>query len=320
MTRSTNRPVIRSGSTLAEMMVALVSASALMVGTASAIFVAVQGTDTSNTPTSATIDGSVALNDVLSELEFALSFSEQSATAITFTVPDRDGDSNPETIRYAWSGTPGDPLTRQYNGGTAANVAVNVHVFQHDLPPLMPNLLSNADMEAGVANWEAIPGASILIQSSPVHSGSGALEAWQGGPSDNAGARQNVTSQLVNGTRYKISAWLRKFTNQAPYDAKLQLRINSSGGGEQLFATDPIVTNNSNYLLASGTVTPIWSGTLLSAHWEASGVSNIKDLYIDDAALRVRPAVDQIVNISMQVGAESQSLVQSGVVLLNSPL
>src|SRR5262249_36485794 len=41
----------------------------------------------------------------------------------------RNGDANPETVRYAWSGIPGDPLTRSYNGGAPVNVAVGVNAF-----------------------------------------------------------------------------------------------------------------------------------------------------------------------------------------------
>ena len=40
--------------------------------------------------------------------------------------------AGPETIRYAWSGTPGDPLTRQYNGGTVLNVSDYVQFFSLD--------------------------------------------------------------------------------------------------------------------------------------------------------------------------------------------
>lgn len=127
------RSTSRAGYTLAELVVALLGASVLMVGLSSTLFIALQASDTSTTPTTATIDGNEALSELLSDMEFALSFSEQTATAITFSVPDRDGDSNPETIRYAWSGTPGDPLTRQYNGGTVATLVDNVHDFQHDL-------------------------------------------------------------------------------------------------------------------------------------------------------------------------------------------
>ncbi len=72
------------------------------------------------------------MTDVQAELQYAQSVTEQTVTAITVTVPDRDADSNPEEIRYAWSGTPGEPLTRQYNGGTAANAAEGVHDFSVD--------------------------------------------------------------------------------------------------------------------------------------------------------------------------------------------
>jgi hypothetical protein len=60
----------------------------------------------------------------------AVSFSEQTATAATFTVPDRNGDSLPETIRYAWAGA-GSPITRQVNGlpVPAAVIADNVQSF-----------------------------------------------------------------------------------------------------------------------------------------------------------------------------------------------
>ena len=49
---------------------------------------------------------------------------------MTFTVADRTGDSAADTIRYAWSGVAGDPLTRQINAGTAVTVAANVQSLQ----------------------------------------------------------------------------------------------------------------------------------------------------------------------------------------------
>ncbi|MBN2129397.1 MAG: hypothetical protein JW741_07865, partial [Sedimentisphaerales bacterium] len=41
-------------------------------------------------------------------------------------VADRNNDDVPETIRYEWSGAPGDPLTRQYNGGAVVEIVGNV--------------------------------------------------------------------------------------------------------------------------------------------------------------------------------------------------
>ncbi len=128
--------LLRNGWSLVELMVALGGSSALLVGLTSTIFIAMKATDTSTTPTTATIEGNAALMNLLTELEFAISFSEKTLNATTFTVPDRDGNASAETIRYAWSGTPGDSLTRQYNGGTVTSLVENVHslAFQYFQP------------------------------------------------------------------------------------------------------------------------------------------------------------------------------------------
>ncbi len=124
-----NRPTC-GGFTLIELIVSLAAGSVLMVGLSSAIFVALRASDPSNTPAANTFEGLVRLSDMVADLQYTQMISEQTATAITVTVPDRnDPDTNPETIRYAWSGTAGDPVTRQYNSGTVANVVEDVYDF-----------------------------------------------------------------------------------------------------------------------------------------------------------------------------------------------
>ncbi len=68
------------------------------------------------------------LDQITRELKAATSVSEQTATAITFTVPDRTGDGIPETIRYACTGS-AQPLTRQYNSGTVATLIPSMQSF-----------------------------------------------------------------------------------------------------------------------------------------------------------------------------------------------
>jgi type II secretory pathway component PulJ len=68
-----------------------------------------------------------AMQMILMDINLATSMPERTATAITVVVPDRNGNGQPETIRYAWSGTAGAPLTRQINGGTATTLAENVY-------------------------------------------------------------------------------------------------------------------------------------------------------------------------------------------------
>lgn len=121
-------PVIRRGFTLAELAIAMAASSMLVAGMTSAIFLAVRSADT-NSATTLAIQGSLGLEDITAELRDAIYFKQRTATSVMFTVPDRDGDSDVETIRYSWSGTAGDPLHREYNGGTAVAVLDDVHVF-----------------------------------------------------------------------------------------------------------------------------------------------------------------------------------------------
>lgn len=98
----------------------------LVAGLASAIYISSQALDLDSSTSRQSAIASEVLGKLTADLALARSFSERTATAVTFDVPDRDGDLHPETIRYAWSGTPGDPLTYQYNGGTEITLATDV--------------------------------------------------------------------------------------------------------------------------------------------------------------------------------------------------
>lgn len=139
----------RHGLTLMEMAVALVSSGVLVAGLASALYMATKALPPIDSISRQEMAASAVLCDVMADVGMALSFSERSATAITFTVPDRDGDSLVETIRYAWSGTAGDPLTYQYNGGAAFTIATDVQAF--NLEALTRELVieTSGDVTAG---------------------------------------------------------------------------------------------------------------------------------------------------------------------------
>jgi hypothetical protein len=121
-------PRQRVGFTLAELVVSLATATLLMAGMMSAILIATRSAKT-NPGTALVIDGSLALEDLVAELRDAVYFKQRSATVVSFTVPDRDSDGDVETIRYSWSGTLGDSLLREYNGGSAVAVVDDVHAF-----------------------------------------------------------------------------------------------------------------------------------------------------------------------------------------------
>ena len=116
------------GFTLLELMVSVVASSLLMVGLMSALFIASSSLDGTG-DVKRRNEGSEVLAEVLRDLRLAKTFTEKTANAVTFTVPDRDGDTFPETIRYSWTGTAGAPLLYEYNGGPAATIAEDVHEF-----------------------------------------------------------------------------------------------------------------------------------------------------------------------------------------------
>ena len=116
--------------TLVELTVSLALVSILVLACGSMLTVAAKAmsNDKSNVGTDATA-ARAAADMVVDDLKVATAVTEQTARAITMTVPDRDGDGLPETIRYAWSGVAGDPLTRAYNGRAAGTVAANVRAL-----------------------------------------------------------------------------------------------------------------------------------------------------------------------------------------------
>lgn len=110
---------VRSGLTLPELIISISIMSVLLGGIGSAMLLAGKTMPSGNAALLADAEASRALMQIASELSFATSISSVSSTAIEFAVPDRNhGAAGPETIRYEWSGTAGDPFVRRYNGGS----------------------------------------------------------------------------------------------------------------------------------------------------------------------------------------------------------
>lgn len=120
MTRS------RVAYTLMELLVASASASVLVAGLSSALFIAAQSMDIDGGKSAQRARADLALERIVSDAQTATRFRELGSKAIEFDVADRDGDQIEETLRYEWSGTAGDPLTRTLNGGSAVNVLRDV--------------------------------------------------------------------------------------------------------------------------------------------------------------------------------------------------
>ena len=96
------------------------------------MFIVIRASDDGTGPWQGVREGKTTAEELALELRYARSFVQRSANEVEFTVADRNNDASEETICYCWSGTPGDPLTRQYNGGTVVEILPNVHDFDLD--------------------------------------------------------------------------------------------------------------------------------------------------------------------------------------------
>jgi len=133
-TRSRPGPGNRGGPafTLIEVVLTVAVVSIIMGAMVSVMLLATRGMNCGLVRDENTTEGTRAVQQITLDLSLAQAFTERTDRTVAFTVPDRDGDGQPESIRYAWSGVAGDPLTREYNGGPAVNVAENMHHFKLD--------------------------------------------------------------------------------------------------------------------------------------------------------------------------------------------
>ena len=119
----------RCGFSLIELVTSLAIISILMVAMGSAIVIATRGIPDPTSPFAKKMDASQVIGQLANEVAYATAILKMSPTELEFIV-DRSG--TPITISYSWSDTPGDPLTRQYNGGAVINVLENVYDFSLD--------------------------------------------------------------------------------------------------------------------------------------------------------------------------------------------
>lgn len=122
----------RDAYTLIELLVAMASASVLLVGLASSLYLASQALELDGGVAHRRVRADAALARVLADARTAERFYELTSTAVEFDAPDRDDDGAPERVRYAWSGVAGDPLTRSLNGSAPVTLLRSVDSLDFD--------------------------------------------------------------------------------------------------------------------------------------------------------------------------------------------
>ena len=117
------------GVTLAELIVSMAITTMLLAGIGSAILLATHAIPDGESPVETTLETAAVADQILADLRYAKTFLKREPADVEFTVADRTGDALDDTMRYLWSGTPGDPVTRQFNGGNTPAILENVEQF-----------------------------------------------------------------------------------------------------------------------------------------------------------------------------------------------
>src|SRR3954470_11950776 len=97
-----------AGFTMVETVVSMAIIAIVLLACGSVLVLAARVMSSSASGTAAQADaGQTVAPQIAAGLRMAPSYSERTGNAVTFTVPDRNGDGQHDTLRYAWYGAGG---------------------------------------------------------------------------------------------------------------------------------------------------------------------------------------------------------------------
>lgn len=105
------------GFSLIELVTALAISSLIVVAMGSAVMVASAAIP--STVDESKTQAATGLDWIMLEVSEAEQIKSATNNALTFIVPDRDGDGQTELVSYTWSGVRGEPLYRAFNNAAA---------------------------------------------------------------------------------------------------------------------------------------------------------------------------------------------------------
>ncbi len=150
------------------------------------------------------------------------------------------------------------------------------------LQPSRPRatLLTNGGIESGITGWTGLGGSDVVPETDDSHSGAACLQAksrdypWEG-------PEQDITNRLNSGQTYYTSVWVKM--RDSSDTVKVSVFVATTNGSRRFSL--PGVSVGTAWTEITGTIRPLWTGTLTAAHWRVETSSESKDFYIDDAVL-----------------------------------
>jgi hypothetical protein len=147
-------------------------------------------------------------------------------------------------------------------------------------PRSTPNLLANADMEAGTASWSA-SNCQIEARTDDYHGGTKSVYA-KNRVYSSSGPKQILVAPIENGVPYRFEGWVR--VDLFMSSVRLVIETTGSNSGTQSFSSGTALAGMI-WTRVAGTITPSWSGALQSAAVYVTTALGTTAFKIDDAAL-----------------------------------
>jgi hypothetical protein len=161
-----------AGHTLVELVLSMTLLAIVMASAGSAMLFAAKASPRADGPTATLIRDGGAMNRLAEDLAQAKYVLAYSSNSVKILVDDRTGDGAPDHLSYAWSGTPGDPLTYTLNDGTPVNLVDAVQTFELDieLTPVVTTIPPAIyyGPEKLISAFEGVWGAQMVV--SPTNS------------------------------------------------------------------------------------------------------------------------------------------------------
>jgi len=345
----------QKGLTIVELLVSIAITSVIMLAVGSSMMITTAAMPDVDGPANALITTSEIAEQLANELQYAISINNRSTSMVEFTVADRDGFATPETIRYEWSGTPGDPLTRQYNSGSVVEVLDAVQEFNlsYDLETIndevMPqyesaetlligysSTVNLADYQLRPTQWygqyfhPSLPGDAVSwkvtrieffvkVDGQPTGDWRVQLQLPTAGdlPSGDVLEQKRFLEETVNESMYlKQQFTFSDMSGLSPQQGLcLVLKPVSGSYPGLLWGQDGGVSTPNSYLVRSYD-----SGSSWSARTDESLLFSVYGTVTTSGQPTIQNTYYvKAVRIKIRTGADEQSIVYAGVMCLNRP-
>ncbi|MFN0137765.1 MAG: carbohydrate binding domain-containing protein [Phycisphaerae bacterium] len=175
-------------------------------------------------------------------------------------------------------------VTNVINAYTSSATVIDIAA----LPAGNAEKTSNGGFENGTTGWTAV-GSTTVISTDAAKKKLGSFSLLVvGRTAASDGAAQDVTSAMRNQKPFTASAYFRR-DGSTSIEGRIQLAIlhrpTPASSIQTTTISGPTALAANSFVLVSGTITPAWTGTLVSASLRLNTVSGTESFFVDCVSL-----------------------------------